>query len=121
MKNLMLSLILMMSPLVTMAGTAKPLRIACHFTEPFIVVQIDDSRVKHSDFDSLIEAQIDQATFSGKKVTFKYEIKNSQKQTLEVLLDKKGSDGMSDIEYDAEGILTAAGQRNKLFGGCWIK
>ena len=59
MKNLVLGFFLMMSPLVTMAGTAKPLRIACHFTEPFIVVQIDDSRVKHSDFDSLVEVQIE--------------------------------------------------------------
>lgn len=91
--------------------------IACSFTEPFITVQLDlttGDLVRNVIGDKVTSTKAMVGTKGDNIVlveSFDGEV------NLEIHLDKKGSDGMSDRIYDYEGILNDK-TFGKVYGGC---
>lgn len=91
--------------------------IACNFTEPFITVQLDLSTgdlVRNVIGDKVTSTKA-MVGAKGENIVLVESVDGSI--NLEIHLDKKGSDGMSDRIYDFEGILNDK-TFGKVFGGC---
>lgn len=109
MKTLIITLLLSVSTL-SFAGT-----INCFFTEPFIGTSLDSEK-------TLLEI----GSFDGEPVQHLIELAYETNDTIVVATEEhslaifkkiKGNDGMSDIVYDYEGIITGV-TGGKLYGGC---
>lgn len=92
---------------------ANSIKVQCNFTEPFITVAFDESTSKmvhylYGDKAQTVEAE----AFRTDKNTVLI-LSEDRAVKLELFLDKKGNDGMSDREYAYEGILN-----DNLYGGC---
>lgn len=91
--------------------------IACSFTEPFITVQLDlatGDLVRNVIGDKVTSTKA-MVGAKGDNIVLVESVDGSV--NLEIHLDKKGSDGMSDRIYDYEGILNDK-TFGKVFGGC---
>lgn len=99
--------------MIFIAGSANAESIHCSFTEPFISVTYNSDR----NIVKLISPDSGTTELKG-KISFQKGgiLKISMEgltQSVEVNLNKEGSDGMSDFIYPFEGKLD-----DTLFGGC---
>lgn len=101
--------------------------IECFFTEPFIGVKIESKdtflkagdKVIVSDFEQQTTTTIKASAILDKVIVADLASEQSGFNQLIIDLNINGSDGMSDVVYDFEGILKNGNQ--KLYGGCNIK
>lgn len=105
---------------------AKAEKFTCHFTEPFITIELDTKggEMSWSSPEHLtgqkIYAQLMTQSSDVVKAEFSFE---KVQYTLVLDLNTKGSDGMSDFIYPVEARLvdywTVGTQKRDLFGGCF--
>ncbi len=113
MKALLLSVLLVSS--YSSFAVTNSSKVKCFFTEPFIATELDLQAytLSVSEYGEEVSAE---------KLLLKYEsdisiVAKTTNYVLTIDKTKKGSDGMSDVEYDYEGVLST-GTVNFLFGGC---
>lgn len=89
--------------------------IKCYFTEPFVAVTLtaDRAELTLASFDDELTKNIVNITFETDEAI----VATSDKMDLTIFKNIKGNDGMSDTEYDYEGILYRF-YGEKLYGGC---
>lgn len=121
MKTLIVSLIALVS-FNSFASTT-----VCYFTEPFITVKVESGSTYLNDGDKVIinnmtdldETKISTSAIMDNLIIANFESNKTKIDGLMIDLSKKGNDGMSDEEYQAEGLLIVNGQT--IYGGCNLK
>lgn len=90
--------------------------IKCFFTEPFVAVILNADRTEMTlaSFDDELTKNLVNITFETDETI----VATSDKIDLAIFKNIKGNDGMSDTEYDYEGILYGLTGNHKLYGGC---
>lgn len=114
MKLILLSALLSISSLTF----AKSGEIVCFFTEPFVTVAVNTERTELTieSFDAGLEKALVNIQFELDDVI----VLTSENVDLQIFTKIKGNDGMSDKEYDFEGVAFGI-TPNKLYGGCNLK
>ena len=90
--------------------------IECSFTEPNVKVTLNADRTEMTlaSFDDELTKNLVNITFETDETI----VATSDKIDLAIFKNIKGNNGMSDIEYDYEGILYGLTGNHKLYGGC---
>lgn len=125
MKAKLLILAMALISLNTMANSGTTL--TCFFTEPFLTVTISNNSneiiavgdlVSVEGADQNLTGVINTKAKSGNIISAQFETSESRQYQLDLDLSKKGNDGMSDEEYDYEGVLNINQGVIPFIGGC---
>ncbi|MEK2688260.1 hypothetical protein [Bdellovibrio sp. GT3] len=109
------------------ADVKKP-TLVCNFTEPFIQIvvlaktqtigTVGDHVALRSPGKDTVMGAIESTSYHEGVNSWKLSGEGLDQYVLDIVFGKKGNDGMSDKEYEFEGILKTAGDEFVLYGGC---
>ncbi|WP_413581957.1 hypothetical protein [Bdellovibrio sp. HCB288] len=109
------------------ADVKKP-TLVCNFTEPFIQIvvlaktqtigTVGDHVALRSPGEDTVMGAIESTSVKGGVNTWKLSGEGLDQYVLDIVFGKKGNDGMSDKEYEFEGILRTPDDQFVLYGGC---